>query len=350
MSKVTRIDKKLSALDKPSLLPTDVVGLGYDDVLIFCAGFEDRAISALNFAIASGAKGFSLLVIEYLPVVVENKTEQIRNRCNTEKIPVQYLQYDRQNPAGIEKELLYLLETMKGRIFIDISGMSRLLIVQVLTALGRRPIGFSKTTVLYTMAQHYPPPEQEVENAIAKMEEDPLYSAMFLSSGVFEVSIVPELSSVALQGQPIRLVAFPSFNPNQLAALRAEIQPSTYTLIHGIPPLEENKWRPNKIRILNRTEEILPREDHEVSTLEYAETLKLLLDIYENYGVMEKIVVAPTGSKMQTVAVGILRAFMEDIQVVYPTPSIFPKPKEYTTGARKLYHLSLDSFADIKKY
>ena len=45
-----------------------------------------------------------------------------------------------------------------------------------------------------------------------------------LSSGVFDVIAVPELSSVALGGQPIRLIAFPSFNTDQLTALVSEIQ------------------------------------------------------------------------------------------------------------------------------
>ena len=64
---------------------------------------------------------------------------------------------------------------------------------------------------------------------------------------------------------------------------------------------------------------------------------------------MERIVVAPTGSKMQTVAVGIFRAFLDDIQIVYPTPHLFPKPDKYTTGSRKMYRLDLDSFSEISK-
>jgi hypothetical protein len=199
------------------------------------------------------------------------------------------------------------------------------------------------------MAQEYPPNEKEVDAEISKMEEDSLHSAMFLSSGVFELAVVPELSSVSSEGQPIRVVAFPSFNPNQLAALRSEIQASSFTLIHGIPPLDENAWRPDKINILNRIEDISNRDDLEVSTLEYNETLESLLNIYDECGVLERIIVAPTGSKMQAVAVGIFRAFMEDIQIVYPTPRIFPKPKKYTKGVRQLYQLQLDLFSDIRR-
>jgi len=348
LEKVLRIDKKLFFLEKPPLLSVDKVGLSQGDVLVLCAGFEDRAVRALNHSINLGEKGFSVIVIDYLPFVEENRIGEINEKCHSHGIPVQYLQYDRPNPSGIGNRLLVLLENNAGRVYVDISGMSRLLIVQILDALGSRPSEFSGITVIYSIAQYYPPNEEEVDKAIEKMKEDFLYSAMFLSSGVFEVTVAPELSSFSMEGQPIRLIAFPSFNPNQLAALRSEIQSSSFTLVHGMPPLEENAWRPGKIKTLNRIDTISNREDYDASTLEYSETIMLLLEIYDKYGITEKIVIAPTGSKMQTVAVGIFRAFMEDVQIVYPTPRIFPKPKEYTTGSRELYRLDLDAFSGIK--
>lgn len=349
MLKVLRIDRKLDKLDKPSLLPTDTVPVNKDDTLIVCAGFEDRAIKALDSAIESGKSGFSLVIIEYLPKVRENKIGEIMNKCKEFGISFNRLRYDRANPSGFGDKLLSILEPDSGRIFVDISGMSRLLIVQILSVLGQPPFDFSKVSLLYTVALEYPPSEKKVDYAIIKMEENSFYSAMFLSSGIFELTVVPELSSVSLEGQSTRVVAFPSFNPNQLAALRTEVQASFFTLIHGMPPLKENAWRPQKIKALNRTEEITNREDIEVSTLEYQETLSALLDIYDKYGVMERIIIAPTGSKMQTVAVGIFRALMDDIQIVYPTPRLFPEPKEYTKGSRQLYLLHLDSFSEIRQ-
>jgi hypothetical protein len=346
--KVLRIDRKLFLLEKPPLLPVKHVGLTVGDILVLCAGFEDRAIKALKVSLEAGESGYSVILINYLPFVAENRLEEIRRICQAHCIPIQGLQYDRPNPSGIGETLLTLPGMKRGNILVDISGMSKLLIVQILAALGKRPFGFSGTTVLYTMAQSYPPNEYEVDEALEKMKGDPLYSAMFLSSGVFEVTIVPELSSTSMEGQPIRLITFPSFNPNQLAALRSEIQSSSFTLIHGIPPLKENAWRPAKIKTMNRIDSISNREDREASTLDYEETLNLLLEAYDKYGMTDRIVVAPTGSKMQTVAVGILRAFMDDVQIVYPTPRIFPKPHEYTTGATQLYRLDLNKFSAVK--
>lgn len=349
MFKVLRIDRKLHKLDKPTMLPIDAVPLNSGDTLILCAGFEDRSVTALNTIIKSGNDAFSIVIIEYLPYVVENKIDEIIRKCEERQISIYRVLYDRENPAGIGNKLLDILKPSENRIFIDVSGMSKLLIVQILNILGNPPFNFSKSTILYTIAQEYPPSKKEVEDAIKKTEEDSLDSAMFLSSGVFELTIVPELSSVSFGGQPIRVVAFPSFNCHQLAALRSEIQASSFTLIHGIPPLEEHSWRPERIKILNRITDISNREELETSTLEYEDTLKSLLDIYNEHGVLERIIVAPTGSKMQTVAVGILRAFMEDIQIVYPTPRVFPKPNEYTTGEGQLFQLELDAFSEIRE-
>lgn len=349
MQKVLRIDRKLYQIDKPGLAASDNVSLNKEDLLILCAGFEDRVMTCLNLAMTSGKTGFSVVLIDYLPYVNENKTEEIKKKCNRGGITVHHITYDRQNPQGMGNKILGVLKPEKGGIFVDISGMSRLLIVQILNVLGNAPFNFREITILYTIARKYPPSQKDVDSEIMKMEKDSFYSTMFLSSGIFELAIDPELSSASFGGQPIRVVAFPSFNPDQLAALRFEVQASSFTLIHGIPPLEENSWRPEKINILNRVKDISNREEIKTSTLNYEDTLEALLDIYNEHGVLERIIVAPTGSKMQTVAVGILRAFMEDIQIVYPTPRLFPKPNEYTTGAGQIYQLQLDSFSEIRE-
>jgi hypothetical protein len=55
----------------------------------------------------------------------------------------------------------------------------------------------------------------------------------------------------------------------------------------------------------------------------------------------DRIVVAPTGSKMQAVAVGLFRSVLYDVQIVYPTPQTFTAPDEHTIGIRQLYKVDL---------
>ena len=82
----------------------------------------------------------------------------------------------------------------------------------------------------------------------------------------------------------------------------------------------------------------------ETSTLDYRETLDTLLRIYAAHGPTERILIAPTGSKMQAVAVGVFRSFIRDAQIVYPTPHEFTSPSAYTFGVKHVYHLVLDPF------
>jgi len=346
MTRVLRMDERLRYLDKPTLNNIECPSLSKDDIYILCAGFEDRAIEVLKRIIDSGQSGFEVLIIQYKPFDPGNKFGEITELCAKNSVVYRCEEYDRENPSSID-HVLYDTCRNKSKVLIDISAMSRLLIVQsVVAVLGRKNLA-DKTTVIYVEAMKYSPDEKEVEAELSKQRKDSIYRTMFISAGVFDVHIVSELSSVALQGQPVRLITFPSFNIDQLSALRGSLQPTFYSFLHGVPPREENRWRIDAIKKLNHTDEIPQREDYSVSTLSYEETLLCLLDIYAEHGAMERLILSPTGSKMQAVASGVLRAFMKDVQVVYPSPRKFVLPPKYTNGVRALYSLSLAPFSQI---
>jgi hypothetical protein len=339
--RVLRIDEKLMALQKPLLQPVERFSLHSRDCLILCAGFEDRVLGVLDNALL-GSAPFKVVVVEYLPFVPQNRSSIIREKCVRYGLSFSDVTYDRQNPAGFGEALLDRLGNCDGRIFVDVSGMSRLLIVQVLVALGNRTARFSHCFVAYTEAKIYPPSQAEVEAKIAQRNVDPTYSVLFLSSGVFEVTIVPELSSASIPLGQTRLIAFPSLEAYQLTALRAELQPSRFTFIHGIPPSQANAWRLEAIRRINRVDTVT-HDAVTTSTLDYRETLDCLLRLYSTQSERERLLISPTGSKMQTVAVGLFRTFMDDVQIVYPTPKEFRSP--YTEGVGQLYTLALEGFS-----
>lgn len=280
----------------------------------------------------------------YLPHNDTNKWPQIVAACKTAGVELKPIIYDRRNPTGAGEKLTESIRKSGRRLYLDISAMSRLLIVQAITAIGSRPVGFSQVSILYAEARDYPPCLKEVQEAKEADADGLSDSVTFISSGVFEVTIVPELSSVALQGQPVRLVVFPSFNTHQLWALRSEIQPARYSIINGVPPAAENKWRLEAIRERNHVQDLQRAEELSTSTLDYRETLNALLQVYSKYSASERILIAPTGSKMQAVATGIFRTYMDDVQIVYPTPRSFAPPERFTQGVRQLYHLPLDAF------
>ena len=345
MQRVLRLDERLAKFKKPILNSISQFNLDDRDCLVVCAGFEDRAVAVLKSTLEVSA-GFYVMLIDYLPYVNENRFDEINGICNRANLPIIRATYDRQNPSGFGTLLLDGITSIKGRIFLDISAMSRLLIVQSLVALSSRNECFTSCTFAYAEASSYSPTQDEVAKAQAQSNEDPTFSILLLSSGVFDITIVPELSSVAIGGTQTRLVAFPTFSEDQLTALRAELQPSRFTFIHGIPPNIENQWRTKAIEQINRLETI-PHEEFRNSTLDYKETLNSLLQLYGQHAERERLCVSPTGSKMQAVAVGLFRAFMQDVQIVYPTPKEFRFPERYTTGIGQMHLLHLDEFTKV---
>lgn len=339
-------DEKLSAVAKPQLTLTPRLNFSADDTLVVCAGFEDRSLASVKHI--DRGNECHLIIVEYLPFLKNNrKAEMVDWYQQATGLTPESLCYDRENPGGFGLRLVKAVTGRRGRVFIDVSAMSRLLIVQSLVALGSRPEGFGHCSVVYCEAQKYPPTQAEAQAAFDRIAIDPTFSALFLSAGVFDVTIVPELSSVALAATQTRLIAFPGFDAHHLTALRSELQPSRFTFLEGIPPSAENAWRRDFIARINRLDES-DGERRRASTLDYAETLDLLLELYRDHSLRDRLLVAPTGSKMQSVAVGIFRAFMRDVQIVYPTPQIFISPENYTVGVGPLYTLPLDVFTADK--
>ncbi|WP_437945284.1 hypothetical protein WME98_30620 [Sorangium sp. So ce296] len=339
--RVRRADEWLRQLAQPELQIAVAPHLGVGDTLLMCAGFEERALEALRRAVHTGCRGFRVLCIEYLPTIPENQGAEVASLCAAAQATLELLRFDRERPSGAAERILARVPPTDC-LHIDLSGMSRLLIVQLVAAIVRAARS-GLTHVLYCTACDYPPTREQVEARLAE-PADLVGVTMFVSAGVFGLTIVPELSSVAMQGQPMRVIAFPSWNATQLAAICSEMQASYFTIVHGTPPAPENAWRRDAIRELNRIDSLPSREEFHVSTLDYRETLELLLRVYAEHGQREKLVVSPTGSKMQSLAVGLACGFLRDLQVAYPTPRLFATPVDYTRGVGQLYRLPLERF------
>ena len=310
--------------------------IGQTNIIVLAAGFEDRSLVALQRLKKTGVTGFDLLIIEYLPEYEQNQSDKIREIAGEMSGNVTVLVYNTQDPAGFGEKIKSHCISY-SRVLLDISGMSRLLIVQAIVAL----LGISHVdlSLVYSQADVYPPSRDVVESD--EQTDGIKVNLGYLSSGVFEVATTPELGSLAMPGEPIRLIAFPSFDPAQLANLVQELQPTYIDLIHGIPPNPSLQWRIEAVKRLNSS--VLKhrelKDQYYASTLHYSHTLDVLLAIYRATSATNRLVLAPTGSKMQAVAVGIFRTVFRDIQIVYPTPQVFSRPEEYTKGVQQVYQL-----------
>lgn len=340
-----RPDERLTKLDWPEIQVIESLSVEPDDCLLVCGGFEDRAVETLHRICEAGRIGFSIGIIEYRPNYPQNRTEKLREISRNAALSITDFVYDREYPSGMGEKLQGFVQNC-SRVFVDISGMSRLLIVQILVALIRGQK--RNVSLIYGEAKEYLPSKDQFEQFEQNgRNDDAKLTPSYLSSGIFEIAATPELSSVSMLGEAIRLVAFPSFDPSQLANLIQELQPTYTELIHGIPPIQENQWRTKAISTLNHQTltELHGRKDHEASTLDYRETLRKLLQIYAERSMFDRLVISPTGSKMQAVAVGLFRSALHDVQIVYPTPQVFTTPEKYTVGLRQLYMVDLPTEA-----
>ncbi|NKC12774.1 MAG: hypothetical protein GKR94_11410 [Gammaproteobacteria bacterium] len=337
---IRRVDEELRLRPWPRLTQSIPETLGEGDHLVLCAGFEDRAEHFLNTLVEGGHRGFSATILDYRPFYPENKTQRLVELVSAVDGRVGVEVYDRARPAGIAQQILEKFEP-GVRVFLDVSAMSRLLIVQLVSACVQ-DTRVRELHVVYAEAESYPPNKEDVERALGRSER-PSRIGGFLSKGILDIVTAPELSSVAMAGEASRLVAFPSFEAHQLSSLLAELQPSHLHVLEGVPPRPEFAWRTVAIRDINKPSCRIVgiSESVAVSTLDYRETIAAIIEIYDRHSVFDRIVVSPTGSKMQSVAVGVVRAALDDIQVIYPTAHEFLQPTEHTTGVRSLHHVSL---------
>ena len=151
----------------------------------------------------------------------------------------------------------------------------------------------------------------------------------------------------ALEAAGAGLLFLPAYSPdlNPIEHAWSKVKACFLSFIEGLPPAFDNSWRREAVAKVNCLDEIQNADRHQTSTLYYEETLTCLLEIYAKHNIHERLLISPTGSKMQAVAVGIFRSLVEDVQIVYPTPRDFLNPEAYTQGIGKMHLLSLEPFS-----
>lgn len=346
--RIFRADEKIYDFPKPQLTLVNKLNILEGQTLILCAGFEARSQHVAKLLSEVNIKKMHVILINYLPEIGENKFVNIKKLCEDRNYNLTELIYDRHKPAGFADVLTTKIKNGTNQIWLDISGMARLLIVQIISCFSQNNNFLKKTVLLYCEAEKYPPTKEEADRNLIRCEESPFIDFSFLSSGINDVAVLPELATVSVGDCPNYLIAFPSFNPSQLASVIENSPPSKITLIHGMPPSPELRWRPESIKKMNRMAEGPDIDEKFLSTLHYQETLNYLIKIYAENAPFYNLVLSPTGSKMQTVAVGLLRGFFKDIQILFPTHKEFTDPDSYTTGVKSLYELDLGSFVLLR--
>ena len=75
--------------DKPILQRVEAVEVEADDILIGCAGFEDRAAEVILKRLSSNVR--RAVVVDYRPAILSNRLEEVTSQCQKRGIPHQVL-------------------------------------------------------------------------------------------------------------------------------------------------------------------------------------------------------------------------------------------------------------------
>ena len=294
--------------------------------LLICAdGFEDRSLSFVQLI---GSKLFSkVFVLTYQPTRKSRLPELMMACEKCSHLPPDVIKYDRFHPAVFEGEFPNKINCVLGgieEVVVDVSVMSKLMILIILNTLRTYS---GKVRIIYS---------EPVDYAPTKNEYDQHYEALRLAAGlpsygVHDVVRTPMLTSVVMQRSPAIIVAFTSFNEQLIRALLSNFNPAHLFLINGVPPTllwREEATQKMHANVLSDYRVDNPfdtngRLELRSSTLFYGETFSVLSDIYRKYCVTNRIVLAPTGSKMQALGCALLKLCCPDVHIEYPTPESF---------------------------
>ena len=316
----------------PQLRACTHVDFDSKTLLVLAAGFEERRNAI--FEAISESNGAAAAILDYLPRVEQNDFDGVMSLLaehgfNIGESPV--LSFDRFGPHSFSQDFTERLVHLRiEKVVLDISSMSKLAILMCLEVLRERNV---EVALFYAEARQYRPSESEFDQA---WQEKNFYRpSIQIYTGTRKVVRVASLTSVAMQGQPTAAIAFMSFNEELTQILLNTVYPSRLFLVNGRPP--DLEWRERATAwIHEQLRREWPQSDNPVddsslplratSTRYYMETVRELLSLYWDLSADYRLLLAPTGSKMQTVGCFIVRAMHPDIHVEYPTPLGYRDP------------------------
>jgi len=331
----------------PKLRSVDNLTLCSREVFVAAGGFEERVL-AFPKLIESRDDAHEAVLLNYRPFDEKNKLEEQRLVLTLRGFDVTSLEYDRYAPDNFHDPFIATLKRLQSRgVCLDISGMSRFAIMIIADVVRELNLAFR---VVYTEAREYAPCQKDFE--AAKADQKQHLPTSFIHTGVYDVLRVPQLASIRMQNRSTLLIAFDSFNEALCQAIINVINPSRFILINGRPPRPELRWREEATAYVHKRlrQEWSFEDDNDpikvTDTLQYEETQSLLVELYWRFSGTHRIILAPTGSKMQTLGAYLLRAVHEDVHVEYPTVQGFFADK-YSTGVREKWAVDFGKMGDF---
>jgi hypothetical protein len=336
----------------PDLCKAKKLATGSNRLFIGAYGFEDRSIAWNLMQSSEVSKPIvtSALLIKYNSPKGKNKIQELKRllKLNGVSNSIFEIPYDLYENEDIESVIESAISThAKGydEVVLDLSALTKFLVLIILDKLSKYNI---KVRIVYAEALDYAPIYSDYLKAKNKISS----VIRFPSRGFGTILRSRSLSSIRMQGQPVTLVAFTSFNEQLVRHMLGTISPHKLIFINGSPPHKGFFWRENATLEMHRklieefpeeNEYIKGRLKRTISTLNYHETIDCIKEIRKIYGLQERIIIAVTGSKMQTVGVFFAKKMFEDLHLEYPTPDSY-YISGYSTGIKEVHEIVIEDF------
>ena len=302
--------------------------------LIGALGFEDRSLGTWKNILSKGRPG-KVTMIRYAD---RGHEEEILNILKTESIETTILEDTdlvKFNEASIvdRESVRRIVEGMGEEDFVlDITSLTKaliyLLVSEILKVKGHLGI-------IHTLAREYLPSSKQIEEILAFLGKDD--SKFFEeASKLVKGEMEPESKMTIWQnrnpGAPVFLVCFLSFKYSRVTKLLEELPVDAFDIIYPLSSDGEDSPRSNfakemaQILVGNSGSAWPTKSDDHIGA--FGKLKELYLRRFLDGGMNFEL--GLTGSKMHTVAAGMLGA-IANISGVYYTPVLFD-PKNYTLG------------------
>jgi hypothetical protein len=308
--------------------------------LIFCAGFEERAAIAPMLIAGQGVPVKSIIILKYEGGENSPNLEKIRRSsstiCGPDEISEISCRDYQSFIAAIQK-----LDSSNDDVILDITGLARVPMMEILSALYDKGV---QTSLIYTEAEEYYPRKQEFEKLTRGKDPDDAFLMLskfeadeIMYSSQCEIEEVPSLRGKMYPNYPLMLIAFLTFKRGRVSVILQSFEANIRVLIKGIPVREDLKWRADAIEVPN-ADLMDGSQLHELGTLDWEETYRFLSKLYddENNKYRMNFVLAPLGSKMQTVGAWLFARQRGDVRVISSTPKTIFHEK-YSCGNRETF-------------
>lgn len=314
------------------------------DLLIVCAGYEDRAHAVLERLPRSSRP--QTILIHYVkgPEEDNDAYDKMKKTFRERSIVPVEIEYDFRKSKEFADQFALTLKgvntDVESRIWVDVSGLTTYGICIVLEAC-RRLCSFRPVRILYVEAKSYYPTELEYIKYAKSKDKETLSLPSSLTAETSDVLILDEFSGYFLKSDPTCLILFAGYQKHRSVAVIEAVNPSKVVIVYGAPPDKGNRWRIDMSRDVHEalvTERI--RAEEEVSTLDVEPTLELIEKYYDMLCDDHNICICSNCSKMQTVAVFLAWERNRDVQLAFPLPMHY-LPRRSSKGSGRLYQFDL---------